>query len=203
MGGYGSGRYPNKFRPTVDECQVIDVEKLRQWGCLEPGWRGTLPMGTAGTVFIDPALEVEDGYMRVSSIALRSPTFPQKWESIVSIVSIVSIPGRIGGTRPYILCPGNAHGGPCNRRVVKLYDAGRGFACRACNQLTYRSQRERPWDRALRRAGKVRARLGSRELGAAVPPRPKGMWRRRYSDLCQTAVAALAAGERALLASDL
>jgi hypothetical protein len=60
-----------------------------------------------------------------------------------------------GGWRVWWRCPALG----CGRRVALLY-GGRVFACRRCNQLAYRSQRERSDDRAARKADKIRRRLG-------------------------------------------
>ncbi len=75
-------------------------------------------------------------------------------------VGIVRVPCRLGGSRPYFLCPGVVNGIVCGRRVAKLYGAGHYFLCRHCYGLTYSSQSENDYDRKLRRANKFRTRLG-------------------------------------------
>ncbi len=71
-------------------------------------------------------------------------------------VHIVRVPCRFGGNGPYFRCPGVVNGLACGRRVAKLYGAGRYFLCRHCYRLAYASQSEGAWDRALRRANKIK-----------------------------------------------
>jgi hypothetical protein len=78
----------------------------------------------------------------------------------------------------------------CGHRVIKLYGAGRLFACRHCYRLAYTSQNEGASDRWLRRANKVWQRLGDPGIAAPLPPKPKGMWPRTYERLCERACAA-------------
>lgn len=97
---------------------------------------------------------------------------------------MVRAPCRFGGTRPYFICPGVVNGVVCGRRVAKLYGSGRYFLCRHCYRLRHASQSEGAWDRTLRRANKIRQRLGGDPgLAALFPPKPKGMWRRTYERL--------------------
>jgi hypothetical protein len=58
------------------------------------------------------------------------------------------------------------------------------FLCRQCNKLAYRSQYEQPWQRALRRANKIKQRLGI-DVGIDDPffEKPKGMWARTFDYL--------------------
>src|SRR3954447_2906397 len=63
-----------------------------------------------------------------------------------------------------------------------LYSAGAGFLCRHCHQLVFRSQRQNELDRIIRRADKLRVRLGG-EPGWRIPDRPKGMRKARYERL--------------------
>jgi hypothetical protein len=93
---------------------------------------------------------------------------------------VVWVSCRFGGQRPYFLCPGPV----CGRRVSKLYGLGIYFLCRHCYRLTYASQREDPFGRALRRANNIRMQLGGEPgLAAPFPERPKGMHRRTYDRL--------------------
>ncbi len=103
-------------------------------------------------------------------------------------VRIVSVPCRFGGSRPYFICPGVVNGVACERRVAKLYGPGRYFLCRHCYRLAHASQSEGEWDRGLRKANKIRMRLGGDPgMAAPFPPRPKGLWRRTYARLCEQA----------------
>jgi hypothetical protein len=92
-------------------------------------------------------------------------------EIVPIIIPIVRVPCRLGGSCPYFLCPGNG----CGRRVTKLYVSQSiygpiygqcRFLCRLCSRLVYASKHEQPWQRAFRRANKLRQRLDI--AGAAV-----------------------------------
>jgi hypothetical protein len=75
--------------------------------------------------------------------------------------------------RPYFICPGVVSGVGCGRRVAKLHGPGRYFLCRHCYRLAYASQSEGGWDRALRRANKIRQCLGG-DPGSETKPTPPG-----------------------------
>jgi hypothetical protein len=81
-----------------------------------------------------------------------------------------------GGTRPWFICPGRG----CGRRVAVLH-GGILFLCRHCHNIVFESQHEAPHYRALRKAQKIRERLGgSPNMGEQFPDKPKGMHRRTY-----------------------
>ncbi|MGV8991280.1 MAG: hypothetical protein ACOH1Q_07740 [Thiobacillus sp.] len=79
---------------------------------------------------------------------------------------------RYGGRRAWFICGKLG----CGRRVAVLYNAVKGFSCRHCQHLGYLCQREQPYDRLLRRARRVRDKVGGVvNLIAPLPPKPKWM----------------------------
>jgi hypothetical protein len=84
--------------------------------------------------------------------------------------------------------------------VTKLYGASTHFLCRHCYWLAYASQREDRYDRALRRANKIRRRFGEESGTASFPARPKGMHRQTYDRLQSVVLKAeILADERLVL----
>lgn len=181
MGGIGSGRPSGLGRYTVESCRSIDVNRLHREGCLRPGWCGGWQWSRDGEKVASINLRAEDERLHLS---YRVRVAEGGWEDVEETVRIVRVPCRFGGTRPYFICPGVVNGISCGRRVVKLHGSGRYFLCRHCYRLAHASQSEGAWDRALRRANKIRMRLGGEPgMASPFPPRPKGMWRRTYERL--------------------
>jgi hypothetical protein len=102
------------------------------------------------------------------------------WEDVQESVGLEWTPCNFGGERPWFVCPGVR----CGRRVAILYGPGKYFLCRHCYDLRYDSQREDKKDRALRRAQKIRQRLGgSANMTQPFPEKPKGMHHDTYMRL--------------------
>jgi hypothetical protein len=181
MGGFGSGRHSGSGRDTVEASRSIDVNRLRKAGCLRAPFAGGWQWTRDGEKVASINLRAEADWLHLS---YRVRTGGGEWEDVEEPVRLVRVPCRFGGERPYFICPGVVNGVACNRRVAKLHGPGRYFLCRHCYSLAYSSQSESAWDRTLRRANKIRQRLGG-DPGMAMPfpPKPKGMWRRTYERL--------------------
>ncbi len=101
------------------------------------------------------------------------------WQQKECLIELARTPCHYGGERTWFVCPARG----CGRRVAVLY-GGAIFACRRCQQLSYKSQREQPRRRALRRAQTIRMNLGgSPNLTEPFPDKPKGMHWSTYQRL--------------------
>ena len=195
MGGIGSGRQGGFGRDKVEGCRSLDVNRLQREGCLRDDWSGGWQWTRNGEQAASIQLRSEQDRLHLT---YRMRICGGEWEDVSETINIVSIPCRFGGVRPYFACPGIVNGVTCGRRVVKLYGAGRYFLCRHCYRLTYSSKAEGEWDRAARRANKIRQKLGGEAgMASAFPARPKGMWRRTYSRLQEEAIEAELQAEEA------
>lgn len=195
MGAIGSGRTSGFGRNTVEACRSLDINRLHRAGCLAPGWSGGWQWTRDGEQVAWISLRAEQGRV---VLRYKYRLNGGDWQSVDEPVSIVRAPCRFGGSRPYFICPGIVNGVACGRRVAKLYGSGRYFLCRHCYRLAYAGQSEGEWDRALRRANKIRMRLGGDPgLVAPFPPKPKGMWWRTYERLREKAFMAETIAEHA------
>jgi hypothetical protein len=156
---------------------MLDVNQLRENGCLQPGRSSTCQWTVGNEVFsINLLAEAER-----LSLSYTVRVGGGRSEDVAEIIPLVHASCRFGGSRAYFICPGPRDGTDCGRRITKLHLARRYFLCRHCNQLAYASQYEQPWQRALRRANKLRQRLGiDVRIAEPIPDKPRGMWARTY-----------------------
>jgi hypothetical protein len=160
---------------------MLDVNQLREKGCLQPGWSGACQWTNANEVASSIEVRAEAERLHLS---YKVRVGDGKWEDMVETIPLVHLRCRLGGSRVYFNCPGPKVGTECGRRITKLYLSHRYFLCRHCNQLAYASQFETPWQRAIRRVNTLKQRLGM-DVGIAepFPHKPKGMWARTYGFL--------------------
>ena len=181
MGGFGSGRPSGSGRDKVEYSRSIDVNRLHREGCLHAGWMGGWQWNQGAEKVASINLRAEPDWLHLS---YRVRIAGGEWDNIEEPVRVVRVPCRFGGARPYFICPGVVNDIACGRRVAKLHGPGRYFLCRHCYRLAHASQSEGTWDRTLRRANKIKQRLGGDPgMAAPFPPKPKGMWRRTYDRL--------------------
>ena len=183
MGGLGSGnRHRFGRKTTTEEAQSLDVRRLHREGLLGEGrvfsWRWSRAGRETGSI-----RGAVTGHGRPERLTLtyRSRSGHRgEWEDVTEPVPLEWTPCNFGGERPWFLCPGAG----CGRRVAVLYGPGRYFLCRHCYDLRYESQREDKTHRALRRAQRIRERLGgSANMTEPFPERPKGMHHDTYDRL--------------------
>jgi hypothetical protein len=177
----GSGnRYRFDKKTTTEECHAVDIRYLRRNGLLTSDRGFSLSWSRAGR---------ETGSIRAviyrDRIVLSYSHHGGQggeWEKVEEPLPLEWTSCNFGGERPWFLCPGAG----CSRRVAIIYGPGKYFLCRHCYDLRYESQREDKNDRALRRARKIRKRLGgSANMLETFPERSKGMHHDTYERLRQ------------------
>ncbi len=144
MGGYGSGRN------TVEDCRQLDINRFARDNLINHNpfvwawWSDEGERKASINIYPGP-----DG-VRLT----YTSTIHGEKKDLDYFVPIVY--ARVGyGDRPYFLCP------ICGSRCLKLYLNSQYFTCRKCANLTYESTREKAPDRAMRKATKIRRKIGA------------------------------------------
>ena len=172
MGGYGSGRRCGPTKRRVEDCLILDVNRLNRGGVLDSGRETTISWGEA-------AIRTKATWEAVTLDYTVSSAFEEP-ENIRQVVPFTSTDCTFGNWRVWFVCPERS----CERRVGRLYLAGKYFLCRHCHDLTYQSRLEGPAGRARLRAQRGRQRLGGDGcLWEPFPEKPKGMHWRTYERL--------------------
>lgn len=168
MGGSGSGRQPGKR--SMGNMNPLDIRRLHRAGLLTPGRVFSWQWRVCGREVASIQIRSEVGRVILD---YQYPSHDGGWHKMEYPVHLEWTDCTLGGRRVWFQCL-------CGRRVAILY-SGRKFACRHCHNLAYECQRETYDDRAMRRADKIRVRLGWR-AGIANPigSKPKGMHWRTY-----------------------
>ncbi len=177
MGGLGSGRHWHySTKSTVNKYHSIDVRKWHKKNLLTSGisfstkwFRNNEVTGSIRVLAAEKCLILSYRY-----------THSEEWKDMNYPIDLEWTACKLGGKRPWFLCPAKN----CGRRVAILY-GGAIFACRHCYQLAYPSQRENLDDRATRKAEKIRERMGWKPgILNGEGFKPKGMHWKTFERLC-------------------
>ncbi len=165
MGGYGSGR-PAHW-PSLWSLYSVRTSQIRVACGFRPGLLGSITFGDDTVIHV----RTSPGYVHVNDVPiLLDWTEP-----------------HLGGRRAWFRCCS------CGRRCTVVYGRERRWGCRRCWRANYPSQKEAPFDRLIRRAGRLRRRLGDTvckvpidyvEFAGIPPDKPKRMHWRTYHSLC-------------------
>ena len=168
MGGVGSGRHYRHGGDCTDDYRRIDVRYWQREGLLQAGTSFSCSWSRNGETIADINVRTETDRVFFNYRHRRNGG---EWKHEDYPVRLDWTACNYGGRRAWFLCPAVG----CGRRVAILY-GGAIFACRHCYRLAYRSQREAAHDREMRRADKIRERLGWMP-GILNPSggKPKGM----------------------------
>jgi hypothetical protein len=161
-------------RATGEGLDVLDAAELWRTGRLTPGTRWTCAWRRSG--FLDGYLAVV-AYDGCFDVIFKPSGADEGRYEIRDRVDLTHTYPTYGGRRWWFVCSG------CARRCGKLF-GGWNLRCRICLELTYQSLYESDARRSLRRASRIRRRLGGTgDLAEPFPERPKGMHQSTYQRL--------------------
>lgn len=173
MGGLGSGG-ANKKRPHFEGFRRINVGYIVRRGLHRPGtysthsWHDNWKQPTGSMQVVGG-----DGFVTLVYSVRADET--EAWQHIEERVMLAHVTKPFGGSQTYFRCP------RCNRRVMTLALGRRYFRCRTCVGAAYASSQEGPTDRAMRRASKLKRRLGAEPGLDSFCRRPKHMRRATFA----------------------
>jgi len=171
VGGPGSGnRWRAAGRPSTTEFRALDARWLAREGLLRPGGWSTLRWSYEGREVASVRLRGDLGCVH---LWYRHRRKGGDWQAESYAVRVARTPCHFGGSRAWFICPAAR----CGRRVGVLF-GGEVFACRHCYRVAYPSTRESADERAVRRADKIRSKLGW-EPGILNGEGDKPKWMRR------------------------
>ncbi|WP_201864829.1 hypothetical protein [Microvirga soli] len=165
MGGTGSGNYGGK--PTIETALKLDLYNLIRTGSFRPGatvtgslaWTNSDTGEQRASIGYEAHMGEERGWVRLCYATTNH------WNGQTTqhdyTMELTSTPQPLGGCRWWWVCP--RRGDLVSKLYKQLYKpAGVAmFASRKAHRLTYRRQRQSPYDRAISQAFKRRQRLGS------------------------------------------
>lgn len=175
MGGYGSGQGQDG-KDTTSDMRALDVRRLQRESLLTPGhwflWKWLRNGEKVASIQIKTETD------RVI-LLYRCRSNRGEWQLMEYPVALEWTACNFGGRRVWFRCPETA----CGRRVAVLF-GGSTFACRHCHRLVYESQQATDEDRAMRRADKLRQKLGWQAgIANLSGGKPKGMHWRTFARL--------------------
>ena len=182
MGSFGSGNWGRPRKGHVEECPQIDIREWYRQYLMLPSRTFRLTLSTNGNAAREIDVYPWFDHVVITHINQSANAIKSTAEEIIAIDFTKC---NYGGKRPWFVCPVFN----CRKRAAILYLVTEGFRCRHCAQLAYSSQYENSALRAMRKAKKLRAKLGGRpRLDLPLPTKPARMHGYRYLTLLHEAI---------------
>jgi hypothetical protein len=142
-----------------DECRVLESGSLQRTGYLQAGHSGLWEWPSIG------GMEPFAAVVIAENAAIKLHYFLDATnEEMHQRVELKWLPCPTRGGRFLFHCPA------CGRRCMKLFGwSDRRFACRDCQSLAYKSQRQSEFQRMLRRIFQIGPPLIGAPVGGQVP----------------------------------
>jgi hypothetical protein len=148
MGGFGSGNYSRKGgRRKCEDSFPLDIRDLYRAGCLVPGRRFSWVWTRRGKKYASIGAWVEEDHMTLEYMHGEEKVrqrIPFNWTT-----------PEYGGKRIWFACP------YCGERCAVLYAMGQYYGCRKCAGVVHRSNAQDDIKRKVRKAAKLRLKIGA------------------------------------------
>jgi hypothetical protein len=157
-----------RYRCSWDDIATLDADHMASWGAFAPGRLATIDFEGSHLPTKTMVFEMQVVGDRFHAFYEWTPHLKEPI-TVRAEVFIERRPCRFGGTRAYFIAP------CCDRRILRLAALDRGLQCARCGGVTWRSRRERPVHRVIRKANKVAQQLGCESWMDRPKERPKHM----------------------------
>ena len=157
-----------RYRCTWDDIACLDADHMAGWGAFDRGHSDTVDFDDDRHPVLAFEMAIDRDQFRVAYQWTDHRGDPQG-EFIRSSISLERRPCRFGGKRVYFICP------CCGGRVLRLAVLPEGLRCGTCGRVTWRSRREQPLARLIRKANKLGDRLGCEDWRSNPSKRPAHM----------------------------
>ena len=157
-----------RYRCSWDDIATLDADHMSSWGAFEAGKLATIEFDGSHLPTKTMVFEMQDAGDHFRAFYEWTPHLKEPI-TVRSEVFIERRPCRFGGSRAYFVAP------CCNRRVLRLAALDTGLQCARCGSVTWRSRREQPVHRAIRKADKLATQLGCESWRDRPNERPKHM----------------------------
>ncbi len=144
------GRMPWSYRKTVEQCTVLNINRLKAGGALvnfnggSIKWKNRVGEETSSIgFFVSIDSDIPGRSYIILTYSCTNP-FSGEQSNLDYKIGLTTTPSGPGGVRFWFRCPLVVNDVPCRRRVAKLYlpPNSHYFGCRKCHNLTYRCQKE-------------------------------------------------------------
>ena len=141
-----------RYRCSWDDIAWLDANYMAGWGAFDGGRRQTIDFDDDGLPKL--AFEMEDDRDAFTVFyQWKQTSKADNGDPIRSRVFLDRRPCRFGGRRAFFICPS------CGRRALRLAVFPEGLRCGPCGRVTWKSRREQPLQRLIRRANKIALKL--------------------------------------------
>ena len=157
-----------RYRCSWDDVATLDADHMSSWGAFAPGKLATIEFEGSNLPTKTMVYEMQDAGDHFHAFYEWTPHLKEPI-TVRSEVSVERRPCRFGGARTFFISP------CCGRRGIRLAALDLGLMCARCGDVTWRSRREQPVHRVIRKANKLAHQLGCESWRELPKERPKHM----------------------------